>query len=317
MCRATHTLDRAALATGRIAIVLLTVLAMPLTAGLASAAEPSAVIHVWSGKAPGETTDLGPEVTQAAKANEVPPTTRLTNISSPTMTVFLPSLEKRNGTSVVICPGGGYHILAWDKEGTEVAEWLNSIGVSAFVLKYRTPTAARPAPWLAPAQDAQRAVSVVRHRASEWNLSEDRIGLLGFSAGGSTAAQAAIKSSTRLYEVTDDADRTSCRPDFVTLVYPAYLVDDKGQLKVDLTVTKETPPMFLAHAFNDPVPCENSVQLFLALKKASVPADLHIYSSGGHGFGLRPSDQPASTWPQRCEDWLKQRGLLARPAAAK
>ncbi len=283
-----------------------------VSAEIAWAAEPTSVIHVWSGKAPGEPKDLGAEVTQPPKAGEVPPTTRVTNISSPTMSVFLPPAEKRNGTSVVICPGGGYRILAWDKEGTEVAAWLNTLGVSAFVLKYRTPTADRQPSWLAPAQDVQRAVSVVRHRASEWNLAEDRIGLLGFSAGGSTAAQAALKSHARLYEVTDDADRTSCRPDFVTLVYPAYLVDDKGQLKADLIVTKESPPMFLAHAFNDGVSCENSVQLFLALKKAAVPADLHIYSAGGHGFGLRPSDQPASTWPQRCEDWMKQRGLLQR-----
>ena len=283
-----------------------------VSAGISLAAEPTSVIHVWSGKAPGEVKDFGPEVTQPPKAGEEPPTTRVTNISSPTMSVFLPPAEKRNGTSVVICPGGGYRILAWDKEGTEVAAWLNSVGVSAFVLKYRTPTADRQPSWLAPAQDAQRAVSVVRHRASEWNLAEDRIGLLGFSAGGSTAAQAALKSHARLYEVTDDADRTSCRPDFVALIYPAYLVDDKGQLKPDLIVTKETPPMFLAHAFNDGISCENSVQLFLALKKAAVPADLHIYSAGGHGFGLRPSDQPASTWPQRCEDWMKQRGLLQR-----
>jgi acetyl esterase/lipase len=281
------------------------------------AAESPTVIHVWSGMAPGEPKDLGPEVTQPAKAGENPPTTRITNISSPTMTVFLPPADKRNGTAVVICPGGGYNILAWDKEGTEVAEWLNTLGVSAFVLKYRTPTSGRMTPWLAPAQDAQRAISVVRHRASEWNLSDDRIGLLGFSAGGSTAAQAALKSNARLYEVTDDADRTSCRPDFVTLIYPAYLVDDKGQLKSDLIVTKESSPMFLAHAFNDPISCENSVQLFLALKKATVPADLHIYSSGGHGFGLRPSEQPASTWPKRCEEWMKQRGLLTRQPASK
>ena len=286
-----------------------------VSAGIAWTAEPTSVIHVWSGKVPGEVKDLGPEVTQPPKPGEEPPTMRVTNISSPTMSVFLPPAEKRNGTSVVICPGGGYRILAWDKEGTEVAAWLNSLGVSAFVLKYRTPTADRQPSWLAPAQDAQRAVSVVRHRASEWNLAEDRIGLLGFSAGGSTAAQAALKSHARLYEVTDDADRTSCRPDFVALIYPAYLVDDKGQLKPDLIVTKETPPMFLAHAFNDGISCENSVQLFLALKKAAVPADLHIYSAGGHGFGLRPSDQPASTWPQRCEDWMKQRGLLQRRAA--
>ena len=274
------------------------------------AAEPTAVINVWSGKAPGETKEIGPEVTQPAKPDEKPPTTRITNISQPTLHVFLPPKEKRNGTSVVICPGGGFRILAWDKEGTEVAEWFNSLGVSAFVLKYRTPTSDRPQSWLAPAQDAQRAVSLVRSRAGEWGLATDRVGLFGFSAGGSAAANAGLKSNARLYEAADETDQTSCRPDFVALVYPAYLIDEKGQLKADLTVTKETPPMFLAHAFNDGISCENSVQLFLALKKAGVPADLHVYSSGGHGFGLRPSDQPVSTWSKRCEDWLRLRGLL-------
>lgn len=293
---------------GGFAACLLTV-----TSGIALAAEPATIIPVWSGKAPGETRELGAEVIQPARPDENPPTTRITNIGSPALSVFLPPQEKRNGTSVVICPGGAFRILAWDKEGTEVAEWFNSLGVSAFVLKYRTPTSDRQPPWLAPAQDAQRAVSLVRHRAAEWGLAQDRVGLLGFSAGGSTAANAALKSSTRLYDAADESDKISCRPDFVALVYPAYLIDEKGSLKADLAVTKETPPMFLAHAFNDGISCENSIQLFLALKKAGVPADLHVYSSGGHGFGLRPSDQPASTWPQRCEDWLRLRGLLNAP----
>ena len=288
--------------------MLLTLIASAI-APVARGDEP-AVISVWPGKAPGETADPGPEVVQPNKPGETPPVTRLTNISQPTLTVYLPPKEVRNGTSVVICPGGGFRILAWNKEGLEVAEWFNSMGVTAFVLKYRTPTSDRTAPWLAPAQDAQRAVRVVRSRAAEWGLAPNRIGLLGFSAGGSTAANAAIKSETRLYDAIDKTDEVSCRPDFVALVYPAYLVDGQGQLKSDLVVSKNTPPMFLAHAFDDGVSCENSVQLFLALKKASVAADLHIYSTGGHGFGLRPSEQPASTWPKRCEDWLRSRGLL-------
>lgn len=270
------------------------------------------VISIWPGGAPGETESIGPEVTQPNKPGEVPPVTRLTNVSQPSLTVSLPPKENRNGTSVVICPGGGYNILAWNKEGLEVAEWFNSIGVSAFVLKYRTPTSKRPAPWLAPAQDAQRAIRIVRHRAKEWDLDPLRIGLVGFSAGGSAAANAALKTEARLYEPADVADQASCRPDFVALIYPAYLVDGEGRLKPDLTITKETPPMFLAHAFNDGITCENSLQLFLALKKAGVPSDLHIYSAGGHGFGLRPSEHVVSTWPKRCEDWLRSRDLLKK-----
>lgn len=271
---------------------------------LAWGADESPVISIWPEKAPGETGEMGPEATQPNKPGEEPPVIRLTNVSQPTLTVMVPPKEKRNGTAVIICPGGGFNILAWNKEGLEVGEWFNSIGVTAFVLKYRTPTSQRPVPWLAPAQDAQRAIRVVRRRAAEWDLKPDRIGLLGFSAGGSAAANAAIKSETRLYEPADEADQLSCRPDFVALIYPAYLVDAQGQLKPDLVVTKQAPPMFLAHAFNDGVTCENSVQLFLALKKAGVPSDLHLYSSGGHGFGLRPSEHAASTWPKRCEDWM-------------
>ncbi len=271
-----------------------------------------AVISVWPGKAPGETVDIGPEEIQPNKPGENPPVMRVTNVSQPTLTVHLPPQEKRNGTAVVICPGGGFNILAWNKEGLEVAEWFNSIGVTAFVLKYRTPTSKRDVPWLAPAQDAQRAMRVVRSRAAKWDLTPNRIGLLGFSAGGSAAANAAIKSGTRLYDPADAVDETACRPDFVVLVYPAYLVDAKGQLKPDLVVTSQTPPMFLAHAFNDGITCENSVQLFLALKKAGVASDLHIYSTGGHGFGLRASEHVVSTWPKRCEDWLRSHELLKR-----
>ncbi|MBS0203363.1 MAG: alpha/beta hydrolase [Planctomycetes bacterium] len=289
-----------------------------LLAGLVCAAchvgwaDEHPVISIWNGKAPGETGDPGPEIVQPNKPDEKPPVIRLTNISQPTLTVYLPAKERRSGTAVVICPGGGFNILAWNKEGLEVAEWFNSIGVTALVLKYRSPTSKRPVPWLAPAQDAQRAIRVVRSRAAEWDLQPDRIGLLGFSAGGCTAANASIKSAERLYDKTDAIDDASCRPDFVMLIYPAYLVDGEGRLKSDLVVTKETPPMFLAHAFNDGITCENSVQLFLALKKAGVASDLHVYSAGGHGFGLRASDQAASTWPSRCEDWLRSRELIRR-----
>lgn len=278
--------------------------------GTASAAEPAKVIDVWPGKAPGEPADLGPEVTQPNKAGEEPPTIRITNISRPTLSVFQPPQEKRNGTSVIICPGGGFNILAWNKEGTEVAEWFNSIGVTAFALKYRCPTGSRSPNWLAPAQDAQRAVSLVRSRAAEFGIDPARVGLLGFSAGGMTAGAAAIKHATRLYDASDDIDKSSCRPDFAVLVYPAYFVDKAGQLKPEFAVDKNTPPMFFAHAFNDGVTCESSVQLFLQLKKAGVPSELHVYSTGGHGFGLRPSSDAASTWPKRCEEWLASRGLL-------
>lgn len=272
--------------------------------------EEPARIPLWAGLPPGETAGPDAEMAQPNRPGEDPPVIRLTNVSRPELAVFPAPETTRTGTAVIICPGGGYNILAWNKEGTEVAAWLNSVGVTAFVLKYRTPTAKRDEPWRAPAQDAQRALRMVRSRASEWGLKSDRIGLMGFSAGGSAATNASLKCDTPLYEPRDAVDEVSCRPDFTLLIYPAYLVDGQGQLKPDLAVTANTPPMFLVHAFNDGVTCESSLQLFLALKKKGVASELHIYATGGHGFGLRPGPEVISTWPQRCAEWMRARGLL-------
>jgi acetyl esterase/lipase len=159
--------------------------------------------------------------------------------------------------------------------------------------------------------DAQRALSLVRSRAGEWGIDPKRIGMLGFSAGGHLTAWASTNFDKRVYEPKDEIDRVSCRPDFTVLVYPAYLVNKgRDKLNPDIRVTRQTPQTFFAHAYDDPVPCQNSVLMFLALKEAGVPAELHVYASGGHGFGLRPSDRPASTWPQRCAAWLRSQGFL-------
>jgi len=218
----------------------------------------------------------------------------------------------------VICPGGGYNILAWDLEGEEVAAWLNSLGVTGIVLKYRVPRRpdqAKDKPPVGPLQDAQRAVSLVRSKAAEWGIDPKRIGILGFSAGGHLTAAAAANFDRRAYDALDDVDRVSCRPDFAVLVYPGYLVE-KGtdQLAPDIRVRKECPPAFFAHAADDGVPAENSVAMYRALRKAGVPAELHVYAAGGHGFGLRPSARPCSTWPQRCADWLRAQGFLKAAA---
>jgi acetyl esterase/lipase len=211
----------------------------------------------------------------------------------------------------VVCPGGGFHILAWDLEGTEVAEWLNSIGVAAIVLKYRVPRLPDHASRMA-VQDAQRAMSLVRSKAAEWQIAPDRIGVLGFSAGGFAAAHVAVQNSRRAYEAVDEVDEVAFRPDFAVAIYPGGIIDDKtGELLPDFVVTKETPPMFFVHAADDGVRCDNSAQLFLALKKAGVPSELHIYDAGGHGYGLRPrSEFPVTDWPRRCQEWLARRGLL-------
>jgi acetyl esterase/lipase len=275
--------------------------------GAAMAAEPR-VIEVWPGQPPGAAKDVGPEEFRPQRPNERASVQRLTNVSQPTLTLFEPPTDKCNGAAVIVCPGGGYNILAWDLEGTEVAEWLNTIGVTALVLKYRVPDT--DPQHVAPLMDSQRAVSLVRSQASDLGLDPARIGILGFSAGGNLAGGACLKYEQRAYDKIDAVDDVSCRPDFGVLIYPAYFIDDAGKLKPEYQPTGKTPPLFFAHALNDGVKPENSIALLLALKAAGGEGELHVYDAGGHGFGLRKSEFPVHTWPQRCADWLGRRGLL-------
>lgn len=278
----------------------------------AMAAEQPLVLDVWPGKAPGETEAIAEEKVLEAKPNE-PPVKRITNVSRPTLSVYRPSKDKNTGAAVLIAPGGGYNILAWDKEGEEVATWINTLGITGIVLKYRVPRrsdAAKGAPPRQPLMDSQRALSLVRSKASEWSIDPKRIGMLGFSAGGHLTAATATSFNQRSYDSIDDIDKVSCRPDFAVLIYPAYLVSDKDELSPGIRITKECPPMFFAHAGDDRVKADNSVLMYLALKRAGVPAELHVYAAGGHGFGLRPSSSPSSTWPQRCAEWFRDQGLL-------
>ena len=239
---------------------------------------------------------------------------RITDVSVPTLTIHRPKADIDTGASVVIAPGGGYNILAWDLEGEEVATWLNSIGVTGIVLKYRVPGQRdeQGNPPTAAVRDAQRAVRFVRSHAKAWNLDPNRIGMLGFSAGGNLTAWTGTHFNQESYDKQDDIDELSSRPDFLVLVYPAYLTtkEKPNELAAGLTVTKETPPTLLVHAYNDPYSPENSIALYLALKKQNVPAEMHLYATGGHGFGLRPSDKAVSTWPQRGEAWLREMGML-------
>lgn len=286
-----------------------------LYANSLQAIESSSVIDLWPGEAPGEVKANGPEA-DTSKPNEGlvagKPLIRLGNVTKAQIHVFLPPKEKANGTAVVVCPGGGFHILAWDLEGTEVAEWLNSIGVAAIVLKYRVPTAALKPSWLTPVMDGQRALSLVRSHAQEWGINANRIGILGFSAGGHLAARCALEFADRKYSAVDDADKLSCRPDFAVLTYAAYAYDSKtGQLAEDVKVPKETPPLFFVHAYDDPVSPLNSLLLAAEAKKAGIPAEVHLYDTGGHGYGLRPQAQfPVTSWPKRCEEWMQRNGWL-------
>jgi acetyl esterase/lipase len=285
----------------------------------ARAADKPLVVDVWPGAAPGVS---GPVSEEKVVTLKLGPTSikRVTNVSHPTITVYRPPHDLDNGAAVLICPGGGYQSLSWDLEGEDVVTWLNSIGVTGIILKYRVP---RPlpntpgTPPIGPLQDAQRAMSLVRTRAAEWGIDPERIGILGFSAGGHLAASVSCNFDKRSYEPLDDSDKVSCRPDFAVLLYPAYLlVRDKIELAPDIRIRKECPPTFIAHAGDDGlVKVENCIQAYLALKHAGVPAELHIYTTGGHGFGLRPSPRPSSTWPQRCAEWLGSQGLFARSVA--
>lgn len=281
----------------------------------AQAAEPR-VIPLWPEKPPGETRELPPEIDTTKPTDNLIAGRRLMrvgNVSIPSLTVYPAPAEKATGTSIIICPGGGHHILAWDLEGTEVAEWLNSIGVTAFVLKYRVPSRAEgnnEPRWRAAVQDAQRALGVVRSRAKEFSLNPEKIGIMGFSAGGETALLAAVFEQ-RTYEHRDAAETVPHRPAFAGLIYAAGAVDRQTHARHDyLKITTNTPPMFIAHTYDDFVPVENPIVVFQELKQAGVSAELHIYSEGGHGYGLRETSQPITTWHHRMADWLRVKGWL-------
>jgi acetyl esterase/lipase len=289
----------------RLALGLACSLLLPV---VAVAQQPT--LDVWPGMPPGDTGEVGPEKLLDNKPGERQ-VKRVANVTKPTITVYRAPKDRDTHAAVLICPGGGYNILAMDLEGEEVASWLNSIGVTGIVLKYRVPRRKDMPAHRLPLMDAQRALSLVRAHAKEWGIQPDRIGVLGFSAGGHLAAATATNFDKRTHDPIDDVDKVSARPDFMVLIYPAYLtVKGKDHLAPEIRVTKQTPPTFFAHAGDDGVSPENSVAMYLALKRAGVPAELHIYNNGGHGFGLRPDASPATTWPARCEDWLRVRGIL-------
>ncbi|MCI0744452.1 MAG: alpha/beta hydrolase [Verrucomicrobia subdivision 3 bacterium] len=299
--------------------VLLLVVSSALTA-----AEPL-VVNLWPGAVPDEAPGIGPERVRMSqkldrKQVEVTEPTRLiTGVTNPTITIHRPAGEKETGTAVLICPGGGYWDLYWQLEGEEVAEWLNSIAVTGIILKYRVPR--RPdepkgEPARRPLQDAQRAVSLLRSKARDWGINPQRIGIVGFSAGGHLAIATATSFDKRTYEPVDDVDKISCRPDFAIPVYPGYLKSkDKDELVPGLRIPTNTPPVLLVHGGDDIIsPPEHSVLLYLALKRAGVPAELHIYANTTHDFGVRTNARPYSRWTEACCNWLRDQGLLSRNA---
>ena len=268
-------------------------------------------MKLWPGKAPGETKDIGAEeLTLPKNANDVK---RIGKVSEPTITIYSPPKDKANGTVVVVAPGGGYSILAIEHEGSEVCEWLNKLGVTAVLLKYRVPKRDAQTPDnLAMVQDAQRAITLVREKSKELGIDPNRVGMLGFSAGGHLTVCTAL-TQKRMYDVQTSREEPSHLPNFCILVYPAYLTDKDGKLKKEFEVNKDSPPMFFAHSSDDPVTSEGSLALYMALTKNKVPAELHLYATGGHGYGMKKVPHPCASWPDRAGDWLKSRGLLDMP----
>lgn len=265
-------------------------------------------VNIWPGKAPGEIKELPPEEDRTKDDDKLVAGQRLMrigNVSTPQIEVFKPDPAIDNGTCVIVAPGGGHHILAYDLEGTEIAEWLNTLGITGIVLKYRVPARNPDTRWKAAVQDAQRTVSLVRGKADELGINPDRIGLMGFSAGAQTAGLTALLQA-RQYPPIDGYDDISFIPDFAGIIYLGYAIHEEP----GISINPDLPPFFFAVTHDDSDRSIASAELYIELKKADVPAELHIYESGGHGYGLRPTEKPVTRWNHAMADWMKQIGMI-------
>jgi acetyl esterase/lipase len=302
----------------RLVCALLAIMPMSLKAQQPSGWPPAPshiTMPLWPGTAPGAPTNLPPEVDTTTDKEPLiagRKLVRLGNVSQPTLTVYSPA-GNNSGTAVVVFPGGGYQILAMDLEGTEVCDWLNSIGVTCILVKYRVPNTGPYPKSPAALQDAQRALGLVREHAAEWHIDPHRIGVLGFSAGAHLSAALSTHYEHRLYDPVDSADKQSCRPDFAVILYPGYLaIAEQGMApNPEIHPTADTPPSFILQAEDDTVHVENAVVYFSALKAANVPAELHIYAQGGHGYGLRRTALPVTGWPALVETWLHTINMIS------
>ena len=233
---------------------------------------------------------------------------RITNVTRPQMTVYRP--DDPNGAAVLVCPGGGYKILAYEHEGTDVCEFLTDHGVTAILLKYRVPSPRERA-----LQDAQRAIGMIHHHAEEWGVDSGRIGMLGFSAGGNLTVMTCLHGSEHTYPMDEKLDVEDATPSFAIPVYPAYLVErgTEGPLLSDITVKNTSPPLCLVHAADDPWTASGSFLLAVEYKKHDIPCEVHVYAKGGHGFGMKKKGLPVDAWPHRVIEWMDSMGYLTRP----
>jgi acetyl esterase/lipase len=274
-----------------------------------SLAAPMDPIPLWPEGVPGEAElKLEEEKVELKGPHQIE---IMSNVSTPQLTWF--PARNPNGASVVVCPGGGYNILAYSHEGTEVCEWLNSIGVSAALLKYRVPRRDGLEKHHAPLQDAHRAIGIIRARAPEWKIDPDRIGILGFSAGGHLAAMALTSDGKRTYEPDPEFDSGSAIPNFGILVYAAYLLEDGNpdNISPELTITKETPPAFLVVAHGDKRFVEGSARFYIEMFRKERPCELHIFGKGAHGFGFDKTEEEIKQWPSLAGKWMNAMGFFS------
>jgi acetyl esterase/lipase len=288
-------------------------------------------VPIWPGAVPDAMPNPNPESVGPPEGREWWP--RANDVSRPTMTVY--AAQGRNtGVAVVVFPGGGYQFLAMDLEGTEICDWLTSRGITCVLLKYRVPGSG---PWWdqknnrrvypkvqTALQDAQRTLGLVRQQATQWHVDPRKIGVIGFSAGGHLVAAVSTRFAERSYAPVDAADTLSCRPDFAIAIYPGHLWAHEDEdhaarnetelsLRPDITVRADSPPTFLLQAEDDAVDgVEQSLAYYVALQKAGVPTEMHLYAQGGHAFGLRPSSLPIAHWPRLVETWLGTIGMISK-----
>jgi acetyl esterase/lipase len=271
---------------------------------------PAQTIDLWPGTPPGDKPGLPAEKTVG---------NNLTNVSTPTIAVYPPPPDIDTGAAVLVCPGGGFRQLAFIKEGTNIAHWLNSVGITAIVLKYRVPARPDMPRFMAALQDAQRAICIIRSNAAQWHIDPHRLGMIGFSAGGQMVADVTTNYDKLAYPPIDAMDQQSTRPDFALAIYPGGIAAKDGTATVtpDVRPTKDTPMTFIAIATDDRNGPENAVYYYLALKKAGVNAELHVFSEGNHGFALRPTTAPHGAWPTLAVAWMNYHGFLKAPPATQ
>jgi acetyl esterase/lipase len=277
-----------------------------------------ATMPLWPGTAPG-----APNVPSGQQEHDTTKPTdnmiagrrvaRIGFVGRPTLAFYPAPAGKNTGATVIVFPGGGYQVLAYDLEGTEVCDWLNGIGVNCALVKYRVPNAGPFPKYTQDLADAQRAVRIVRQHASEWQLDPNRVGVLGFSAGGHLVAVLGTHASDPIYLPIDTADKLSARPNFILLIYPAYLAEEESlpAVRPEVKPIALTPPSFLIQAEDDPEKVENASAYYEALKQAAVPAEMHLFANGGHGYGLRPTKLPITHWPDLAASWLRTLGITA------